>query len=97
MSSWFLIHKYIQVQQELLAEILMYVWGRKSLRSALNNFFISEIQKALQKMMEACQKKKKPQEPARRASHWPNLGQFEHENNYNKNHNLLNKVGIHEY
>ena len=71
MSSWFLIHKYIQVQQELLAEILMYVWGRKSLRSALNNFFISEIQKALQKMMEACQKKKKkkPQEPARRASH----------------------------
>ena len=50
-------------------------------------------------MMEACQKKKKkkPQEPARRASHWPNLGQFEHENNYNKNHNLLNKVGIHEY
>ena len=42
-------------------------------------------------------KKNKPQEPARRASHWPNLGQFEHENNYNKNHNLLNKVGIHEY
>lgn len=37
----------------------MYVWGRKSLRSALNNFFISEIKKALQKMMEACPKKKK--------------------------------------
>lgn len=76
----------------------MYVWGRKSLRSALNNFFISEIKKALQKMMEACPKKKNnPQEPAQRASHWPNLGQFEDENNYNKNHNLLNKIGIHEY
>ena len=78
----------------------MYVWGKKSLRSALNNFFISESKKVLQKMIEACQKKKNnknPQVPAWRASHWPNRGQFEHDNNYNKNYNLLNKIGIHEY
>lgn len=65
MSSWFLIYKYTQVQQELLAEILMNVWGRKSLRSALNNFFISESKKALQKMIEACQKKKEINKPKR--------------------------------
>lgn len=84
-----------------LAEILMYVWGRKSLRSALNNFFfffISEIKKSTPKNDGSMSKKKKqPTKPAQRASHWPNLGQFEDENNYNKSHNLLNKIGIHEY
>lgn len=53
-----------------------------------------ENKKALQKNNGKLSKS--TQESAWRISHWPDLDQFEHENDYSKNYNLLNKIRIPE-